>query len=189
MQPAQMRLLACMQRRGFKVKNGIMKLVKLPSARVPSAIKDLVKLPSFKPARNGIDVKCNRFFKTVMADVWAKDKELRNKAADYMVAKVKDKISKIGRSDPGMPPGIHTGNLLKGICRMSRKTVSLVGFRKPALHAHLLEFGTTGRMVKNSKGRAGVEESSGEMKARPFFFQTFAEEAGAVKKILSEEWV
>jgi hypothetical protein len=171
------------------VKNGIMKLVKLPSARVPSAIKNLGKLPSFKPARNGIDVKCNRFFKTVMADVWAKDKELRSKSADHLVAKVRAKINNMGRSAPGQPPGIKTGNLLKGLGKKAMKTMVLVGFRKPADHANLLEFGTTGRVVKNSRGRVGVEASAGAMQARPFFFQTLAEEAGAVKQILSEERV
>lgn len=122
------------------------------------------------------NVKYTEVFKGVMKDIWAKDKELRGKAAAHVKSAVRKKIDKNERSAPGEPPGKVTGNLLKGLRSENKKTMALVGFKAPAYHANLLEFGASG-------------SRKGPMAARPFFFSTFAEEAGAVESILSEQRV
>lgn len=107
----------------------------------------------------------------VFSDISKEEKKLRAKAAQHIKAKIKAKIRRTSPSLPGEPPGKVTGNLLKGLGLINFNTVSIVGFKKPGFHAHLLEFGTD------------------KMQKRPFLFPTFAEESRNVRKILSEEWI
>lgn len=104
---------------------------------------------------------------SVMKEIYAEDSALRREAAMHVKRKIAAKIKRRHVSLPGDPPGRNTGNFLKGLTMQNKKTVALVGFKRPAYHAHLLEFGT-----KN-------------MKARPVLFPTFAEESATVQKILS----
>jgi hypothetical protein len=99
-------------------------------------------------------------------------------AAKHMKAAIKAKISKKGVSNPGDAPGKDIG-----------KSYRQIGFGHPAQHAHLLEFGTVPRTVKNYMGKAGKVVAVGRVIPRPFMRPVFEEEAGNVEKILSGEWV
>ncbi len=133
-------------------------------------------------------VKLTSFADKIFKEIQAEDKKLLGKAAGYVKGKVAAKINKTVKSQPGEPPGMATGNLLKGLKVQTKKTVALVGFVAPAHHANLLEFGSTRSKPRMTKGggpvRKGVR-STGTLAARPVLFPTFAEEAGAVKNILS----
>lgn len=112
-----------------------------------------------------------------------------DKAAGYLRQKLKEKVSKKEISKPGEPPGRQAGDLKKGINFSREPGARFVGFRAPAYHAHLLEFGTGPRLVKNYRGKKGVSKLVGPQAPRPFIIPTFEEEKENVKKILSEPWV
>lgn len=112
-------------------------------------------------------VTVNSFIKEVERDIAAEDKRLRNEAGLHVMRAIERKINKIGPSIPGEPPGMVTGALKKGLAVKSGRSTTLVGIKNPGYYARMLEFGTS------------------KMAARPFLFPTFAEEAGAVKRILS----
>ncbi len=109
-------------------------------------------------------------------------------AGSYLKKKLKEKVSSKGISLPGNPPGRDKGDLIKGIDYQPIEHAVLVGVGPPAYHAHLLEFGTQLRTVKNYRGHEGVEVSSGKIEPRPFLVPTFDEEVEEVEKILSENW-
>lgn len=115
-------------------------------------------------------------------------------AAKHMKEAIKAKISKKAVSNPGDAPGKSSGNLIKGLKIGQRgkdieSSFRIIGFGHPAQHAHLLEFGTVPRTVKNYRGKAGKMVSVGRVLPRPFMRPVFQEEAGNVEKILSGEWV
>lgn len=83
---------------------------------------------------------------------------------------------------------VHHYNTRSGRGRAG-KAYAVVGMTAPAYHAHLLEFGTKDRIVKNSFGRKGVKMNVGRVKARPFVEPVFEREAGAVEQILSGTWI
>jgi HK97 gp10 family phage protein len=118
----------------------------------------------------------------------AQEKQL-DKAATYLRIKLKEKVDKKIVSEPGDPPGKHSGNLKKGIKFTREPGKRFVGVGKPASHAHLLEFGTGPRIVKNYLGQKGVPVAVGAVAPRPFMIPTFEEEKENVEKILSEEWL
>lgn len=64
-----------------------------------------------------------------------------------------------------------------------------VGFAAPAQHAHLLEFGTRVRTVKNYRGHRGKSQTSGAVPATHFTAKTFMEQYEPVKELLSERWL
>jgi HK97 gp10 family phage protein len=117
----------------------------------------------------------------------AQEKQL-DRAATHLRNKLKEKVSKKIVSKPGDPPGLHSGNLKKGIKFTREPGKRFVGVGRPASHAHLLEFGTGPRIVKNYYGKAGPV-AVGAVAPRPFMIPTFEEEKDAVEKILSEEWI
>jgi HK97 gp10 family phage protein len=88
-----------------------------------------------------------------------------------------------------------TGDLYKGIAAEGRegfkgkKAYAIVGMTAPAYHAHLLEFGTKERVVKNAFGRKGIKMAVGKITAKPFVEPVFEREAGAVEEILSGTWI
>ena len=88
----------------------------------------------------------------------------------------------------------RSGDLFKGVAAERRGyrakgMYAIVGMSAPAYHAHLLEFGTKERTVKNYRGKAGRAVKVGKVTAKPFFAPTFEREAGAVEQILSGTWV
>jgi hypothetical protein len=121
----------------------------------------------------------------VLKEVYAEDKRRRAQAASHVKGKIRKKISDQYydgyHSAPGEPPGTITGNLIAGLAVDNMKTVSLVGFKAPAYHAHLMEFGALNRVDKQGKPNP--------MKPRPIIGPTFAEEAGAVQRIIAGTWV
>jgi HK97 gp10 family phage protein len=130
------------------------------------------------------------YIKSVIADLEKAQEKVLDKAAAYLWGKLKDKVSKKGPSMPGEPPGYQDKNLLKGIKFVRNGEGSrLVGVGPPASHAHLLEFGTGPRIVKNYMGHPGVTKDVRPLKARPFMAPTFAEEANNVADIISEKWI
>ena len=118
------------------------------------------------------------FVGDVEKDMIKEEKRIIKEAAVHVKDKMKIKVSKKGRSVPGMPPGFNVGNLKKGIeFKVMNRDSALVGLGPPAQHGHLLEFGT---MVRRTK--KGV--TKGKVVARPFLVPTFADEADTVKKIM-----
>lgn len=123
-------------------------------------------------------VKYQSFMKDVFSDIVKIEKETLREAAIHIRKKMKEKVSKKGRSFPGMPPGVKTGNLKRGIKYQIRdRDSALVGLGPPAQHGHLLEFGTKVRKTKK-----GVNK--GHILPRPFVRPTFEEESETVKKIM-----
>jgi len=118
------------------------------------------------------------FVDDVFNDMVKEEKRVIRAAAIHVRKKMRKKVSKKGRSLPGMPPGLNTKNLRKGIkFEIADRDSAFVGLGPPAYHGHLLEFGTMQRRTK--KGVA-----KGRVAARPFVFPTFAEETNAVKRIM-----
>lgn len=84
---------------------------------------------------------------------------------------------------------VHHFNMNSGELKMGR-AYAIVGFTRPAYHAHLLEFGTKERTVRNAFGKPGVEMKVGKVTAKPFFEPTLDREAGNVEEILSSPtWI
>jgi HK97 gp10 family phage protein len=139
----------------------------------------------------GIKMNGRSFINSVIRDMEKAEEKLLDKAAAYLRDKLKAKVKNKGVSVPGNPPGKQSGDLIKGIkfVRADSGASRLVGFGKPASHAHLLEFGTGPRVVKNFRGHKGVTKDVGPMAPRPFMVPTFEEEAQNVENILSENWI
>lgn len=130
------------------------------------------------------------FIAQIINDLEKAQGKALDKAAAYLRGKLKDKVRNKGVSSPGNPPGQQSGDLIKGIKFVrDGDDKRLVGFGPPAYHAHLLEFGTGPRIVKNYRGHKGVTKDVGAMAPRPFMIPTFEEESGAVEQILSENWI
>jgi HK97 gp10 family phage protein len=126
--------------------------------------------------------------KQVIRDLDKAESQKLDKAASYLRNKMREKVSKKVRSKPGDPPGLQSGNLKKGIKFVREPGKRLVGVGRPASHAHLLEFGTGPRYVKNYRGKGGVK-FVGAVQPRPFMIPTFEAEKENVEKILSEPWI
>lgn len=104
--------------------------------------------------------------------------EQRKKAAKYLTKELKNEVKK----------RYGGGDLLEGVAMKNYKTISKVGFGKPAYHAHLIEFGTDIRFVKNYRGTKGLKHSVGRIKADPILEPVMKREANRVFEILSEPW-
>lgn len=113
--------------------------------------------------------------KAVMKDIRQADKANRKKAANHVKSKIRNKINKSEVSLPGHPPGKDSGDLLKGLSTKNGRSTSIVGFKKPGFHARILEFGA-------------LRKGTNRLEKRPVIGPTFAEESGAVKRILSGDW-
>jgi HK97 gp10 family phage protein len=125
----------------------------------------------------------------VIKDLEKSQEKLLDQAANHVKTAMKRKVSQRGGSSkPGDPPRRDSGDLYRGIKWVRRGDARLVGVGKPAQHAHLLEFGTGPRVVKNYGGKSGVTKEVGRVVARPFMRSTFVEETSAVEAILSKAW-
>lgn len=114
-------------------------------------------------------VKYTSFVSNVIKDIEKKDAKLRLEAARHVRKVIRKKISKKFRSRAGDPPGLVSGNLRKGLkAAPGGKYHALVGFVRPAYHAHLLEFGTQ------------------KMAARPVLLPTLEEEKNNIIEILTK---
>lgn len=130
----------------------------------------------------------------ILKDLEASQEKLLDRAAMHMKKAIREKIKNKKISNPGDPPGRSSGDLLKGVTIGKRgkdvnSSYRVVGMGPPAHHAHLLEFGTVPRTVKNYMGKKGKAVSSGRVLPRPFMRPTFEEEAENVENILSKPWL
>jgi HK97 gp10 family phage protein len=125
----------------------------------------------------------------IIRDLEKSQDKLLDQAAIHVRNAIKRKVSQRGgTSRAGDPPRRDTGDLYRGIKWAKRGDYRLVGVGKPAQHAHLLEFGTAPRVVKNYAGKQGIRKDVGRVIPRPFMRPTFAEEADKVAEILSKPW-
>lgn len=115
------------------------------------------------------------------------------KASIYLTKMIKENISNKSQSSPGSSPGKLSGKLIKGIgYKVLNEDTAIVGAKKPAYHAHLLEFGTKQRRLKKPifvKKISKKVVSTGRMLPRPFMYKTFAEESNNIKKIMQDSWI
>lgn len=104
-------------------------------------------------------------FTRVLAAVNDAAEDAAEEGAKYLTEKIKDRISGTGGpSSPGSPPNRYTGRLIEGTTYTKVTVLGYaVGFKSPASHAHLLEFGTP------------------YMAPRPFFQDTYIREAVAIE--------
>ena len=114
------------------------------------------------------------YLKEVEKEILKADMALRSKAADVVIAELKSLLN----SPSGDVPKTVTGNLKKGIAKKGQQYSTIVGFKAPAHHAALLEFGH--EVVSHGK-------STGKRaKPHPFLKPAFKNTEARVIKILSE---
>jgi len=131
---------------------------------------------------NSTKVIYRSYVKDIMKDVYKAEKKRVKAAAKLVATAIKAKLKTKAVSMAGQPPGKQSGRLIKGVAYKIENTDSaLVGFKAPAHHAHLLEFGTRQRVRKDGK-------KSGHVAPRPFFVPTLKEQADNVRKIFMEPW-
>ena len=116
-----------------------------------------------------------------------------SKAARVVVKELKkqvgDEYVEGYRSIAGEPPAKQSGRLQKGIgfAHDKHAVETMVGFHRPAYHAHLMEFGTDTRYQTEVNGKPlSKPRHVGHVEPRPFFVNTLVENTGKIKEILSE---
>jgi hypothetical protein len=126
------------------------------------------------------------FIPQVIKDLEKAQEKQLDECARYMKKKTIEKIkSKFEKRTGDLIKGVKTGRRGKDVDSSYR----IVGFGPPAQHAHLLEFGTVPRTIKNYMGRKGVSVLAGQVKATHFFAEVFEEEKQPIENILSKQWV
>lgn len=106
--------------------------------------------------------------------------ELRNrkKAVRYVARKLKQQVKR----------NFGKGSLYEGVGYEDGPVESKVGYRHPAQHAHLVEFGTDKRFVYNYKGQPGIGKPIGPMPKIPTLLPVLEQQKEKVREILSEPW-
>jgi hypothetical protein len=126
------------------------------------------------------------FIPQVIKDLEKAQEKQLDECAKHMKKKTIKKIkSKFKKRTGDLIKGVKTGRRGKDVDSSYR----IVGFGPPAHQAHLLEFGTAPRTVKNYQGRKGVAVQVGQVKATHFFREVFEEEVQPIENILSKQWV
>lgn len=77
------------------------------------------------------------YLKEVEKEILKADLALRSKAAHVVIAEVKSLLN----APSGDIPKTLSGNLKKGIAKKGQRYSTIVGFKAPAHHAALVEFG------------------------------------------------
>ena len=126
--------------------------------------------------KNIIQSQFKSYMKEVEKELLKKDKELRNKAATVVMAEIKNILNNPTADSPKK----RSGNLIKGLKKANGKFSSIVGFKAPAFHAFLVEYG--GDVVRNGK-------KIGERKPKPFLKPAFERKKKEMIDILSESRV
>lgn len=113
-------------------------------------------------------------------DLEKQEKLSREQAGKYSSGKIKEEVlRKFGQ-----------GDLYKGSGALQKlRYKTRVGFKKPAYHAHLVEYGTDERFINNYRGKKGVKVSSGKMPKNPFFDELLEREADNTSRIMSQVFV
>jgi len=114
------------------------------------------------------------YLRDVEKEIQRADQALRSKAADVVMAEVRNMLN----APTGDVPKTITGNLKKGLSKKNQKYSTIVGFKAPAYHAANVEFGGD---VVSKKGR-----KEGARKPHPFLKPAFERTKSQVIKILSE---
>jgi HK97 gp10 family phage protein len=114
------------------------------------------------------------YLKDVEKQILKADKELRSKAADVVIAEMKSLLN----NPSGDLPKTVTGNLKKGIAKKGQQYSTIVGFKAPAFHAALVEFGHDVVSHGKSTGKRA--------KPHPILKPAFKNTESQVIKILSE---
>ncbi|MDR2593000.1 MAG: HK97 gp10 family phage protein [Chitinispirillales bacterium] len=117
-------------------------------------------------------------FKSYMKDVEKQilkaDMALRSRAADVVIAELKNMLN----NPSGDLPKTVTGNLKKGIAKKNQQYSTIVGFKAPAHHAALVEYGH--EIISHGK-------STGKRaKPHPFLKPAFLHKEREIINILSE---
>lgn len=115
--------------------------------------------------------------KQIEKDMAAAEKKQRAKAARFLDGKLKETATQRFGSN---------SDITKGVDHRNDKTESKVGVGPKAYAAHLIEFGTDKRFT--TKGIGSGAKGTGFIKADPFVFPTFEENASEVVNIMSEVW-
>lgn len=154
----------------------------------------------YKSKGQGHSVKFTSYLESIEKDLAKSELRLLKKAASYVAKKMREKAKSL------FPQ--RTGHLVKGIgYKQPENHSTLVGVGPPAQHAHLLEFGTKNRTIRNRglfqiasdvasrkailKGKKkGAERkiSAGKVTPKPFILPTLMQEESQVREILSERW-
>lgn len=117
-------------------------------------------------------------FDEVNRELYKGEKRNRARAVSHVARKLRQEIKeRYGK-----------GNLYKGVGTVNEEIESRVGYKHPAQHAHLIEFGTDQRFVQNWM-KTGKSKDVGMMKKRPLFVPILERETPKVKQILSTPWV
>lgn len=102
----------------------------------------------------------------------------RKKAVRYVAMKLKQQVKK----------NFGKGDLYKGVGFEDGPVESKVGYRHPAQHAHLVEFGTDNRFILNYKGKKKNIKPIKPMPKIPTLLPVLEREVVNVRNILSEPW-
>lgn len=122
---------------------------------------------------NSLDAVFKSYMKDVEKEILKADKALRDRAATVVVNELKGMLD----NPTGDLPKKQTGNLRKGISKKNQRYSSIVGFKAPAHHAALVEFG--GDVVRDGR-------TVGTRKPHPFLKPAFERTKSEVINILSE---
>jgi len=114
------------------------------------------------------------YLKDVEKEILKADKALRDKAASLVVNELKTMLD----NPTGDVPKKVTGNLRKGIAKKNQRYSSIVGFKVPAHHAALVEYGHEVISHGKSTGKRA--------KPHPFLKPAFKNKEHEIIKILSE---
>jgi hypothetical protein len=163
---------------------------------IPGTKRGRPKLEFTKPRSNA---KFTSYISGIQKEIDKISSEKTRDASEYLVDKIRTKISGTTRSLPGRPPATSSGSLIKGVAyKKTSPTTALVGFVPPAQHAHLMEFGTKTRVNKSyikinpiSKKvrKKYTGRNLGKVDKRPFILPTFEEEKENIKKLMSTGWL
>jgi len=120
-----------------------------------------------------LDVEFKSYLREVEKEIQKADKELRSQAAEVVFNEIKSSLE----NPSGGVPKTVSGNLKKGLARKNSKWSSIVGFKSPAYHAAMVEFG--GDVIR--KG-----QKTGTRKPHPFLKPAFERKQNEIIKILSQ---
>lgn len=138
-------------------------------------------MPKYRKVAGRFNVwELTSFISDVNREIQKGERRNRLKATRYITKQLKKEVAeKYGK-----------GNLYEGIDYVHYDDLSKFGFTKPAQHAHLVEFGTDERFVKNYRGHKGISKSVGKMpKDKPVFRPVVRREALKVGEILAEPFI
>jgi hypothetical protein len=128
----------------------------------------------FGSRKNGIESHFYSAVKDIEKELIKNDMELRNKAADVVIATTRRKLAAGGEGIPKEERKSFT----RGLKKKTQRYYTAVGIGKPGFHAMNVEYGHD--VVRDGK-------KIGEAAPHPFFKPSWEEAAPKIKSILSEK--